>query len=260
MNSGRNWGRLVCAVALPLAVLAYFYGPALAIYYNVKQNVKEDPSFARVPEPLSTNKTAQAAGQKLELYGVEFQVPWSGKVQRKELKRLVRVQFQDGQFVLMFDPSQRVDRIKVLHENGRGYQAERMFGSDVMRSNYALMNAVLRVTPKDISPWMPRVQLVRNSVFLMLKEAELANTQTGLFQFQNERLKGFQRGDPSKSPVVDLDAFDEEDREYDMFVGTTKGTSGLVSQEDINLILSTLKPMQPIPQLEQKSPAASGTN
>ena len=226
----------------------------------MRRNAKEDPSLARVPEPLPTQRIAQAVGQKLTLYGVEFQVPWSGKAQVKELKRLVRIQFQQGQFVLLSDPSHGLNRIKVLKENGRSQEVERVWGSDAVRSDYALMNAVLHVTPKDITLWMPRIQLVRNSTFLMLKTAELANTQTGLFQYQNERVRAFQKGDPAKSPSVVLDAFDDADREYLIFVGRTTGTNGLVKQEDINLILSTLKPVQAIPQADQKRQTSSGTN
>src|SRR5215472_2922135 len=163
-----KWGSVVCGVAFPLAVLAYLYAPPLALYYNVRRNAKEDPSLARVPEPLPTQRIAQAVGQKLTLYGVEFQVPWSGKAQVKELKRLVRIQFQQGQFVLLSDPSHGLNRIKVLKENGRSQEVERVWGSDAVRSDYALMNAVLHVTPKDITLWMPRIQLVRNSTFLML--------------------------------------------------------------------------------------------
>lgn len=142
----------------------------------------------------------------------------------------------------MFDPVQRVDRIKIMHENSRDEKVEKVFGSDAMRSNFALLNTVLNLTPKDISLWMPRIQLTRNCVLLMLKGGELAGTETGLFRFQNERIRGFQKCDPARSPSVVLDAFDYADREYLIFVGRTNGTNGLVRQEDINLILSTLKP------------------
>jgi len=109
--------------------------------------LREDPSLARVPEPLPTSQTAQAAGQKFALYGVEFQVPWGSTL--------------------------RVDRIKVLHENSRGQEPERLFGSEAMRSNYALVNEILRVTPQDISLRIPRIQLVSTSTPLM---KTIANT------------------------------------------------------------------------------------
>src|SRR5438046_10757184 len=101
---------------------------------------------------------------------------------------------------MVFDPSAPFDRIKVLAANSPGHDSERVFGREALRSNYAFLSAILNVTPRDISPWMPRAQLVRNSVFLMLKRAELASTQTGLFRFQNERVKGFQPGDVATSP------------------------------------------------------------
>lgn len=243
MNSRGKWGLLVCGVALPLAILAYFYGPAFVIYYKVKNTIKNDPLFARVPEPLPTKNISQPSGQKLAFFDVEFQVPWSGEGRVKQWQKVARIEFPDGQFVMFFDPLTRVDRIKVLAENSSRQDSEKVFGREAMRSNYAFLNAILNATPKDISWRMSRVQLVRNSVFLMLKGGELANTQTGLFRFQNERVKGFQKGDPAKLPSVVVDAFDGADREYLIFVGRTTGTNGLVMQEDINLILSTLTPL-----------------
>lgn len=231
------------SVVLPLAALGYFYGPALVIYYRVKTTSKSDASFGRVPEPLSTANVAPSS-QKLTVFGVELQVPWGGEPQIKQWQKMERMQFADGQFVMLLDPSTMVDRIKILAETSPGHDAEVVFGKEAMRSNYAFLNAMLNVTPKHISLWMPRVQLVRNSVLLMLKGAELTGTQTGLFRFGNETVRGFQKGDPAKSPAVVLDAFDDADREYLIIVGRTSGTNGLVKQADINLILSTLKPMR----------------
>lgn len=251
LRNERSW--LVCVGVLALGIFAYVYGPAIELYYLTKRAVKDDASLMRVPVPVTTSKATQPAGKAFVFFGVEFRVPWGGEAQVKQWQKLARIQFPEGQFVLLFDPSQRVDRIKALTESGQSHVSERVFGRDSMRSNYAMVSAILNVAPKDISLWRPREQLVRNCIFLMLKPTELTNAKTGLFQFQNQRIKGFQKGDPAKSEVVDLDAFDDRDREYQIIVGTTKGTHGLVSQEDINLILSTLEFVQANPQVDRKS-------
>ena len=260
MNSRSKRGWLVCAGLLGLAIFAYDFGRAIELYYLTKRAAKDDASLVRVPVPATTSRISQPAGKAFAFFGVEFQVPWGGEPKLKQSQLSARVQFPEGQFVLLFDPSQGVDRIKVLTESGAGRYSERVFGSDAMRSNYAMVNSLLNVTPKDISLWMPRVQLVRNCIFLMLKPTELVNTETGLFQFQNQRMRGFQKGDPAKSEAVDLDAFDADDREYKIFVGRTKGTHGSLRQEDINLILSTLKFTRPTPQADKKSDGSSATN
>ncbi len=259
MNIRRKGAWFGCAGLLGLALFAYVYGPALVLYRVTKREVKDDASLARVPEPVPTNKIAKAAGRAFSFFGVGFQVPWNGEPEVKQWQKVARIQFPEGQFVMLFDPSSRADRIRVLGENGRGLQVERVFGRDAMRSNYALVEAVLKVSPKDISLWMPRVQLVRNCVFLMLKKAELANTETGLFRFQNQTTRGFQKGDPAKSDAVAVDVFDNDDLEYSIIVGRVKDTKGIVSQEDINLILATItaKPVrtQPDNKSEASSPA-----
>lgn len=69
MKSRGKWSWFY-GVALPLAILAYLYTPALVLYYKVKHNVRQNPSFACIPEPLPTSEIAQTASQKFALYGV----------------------------------------------------------------------------------------------------------------------------------------------------------------------------------------------
>jgi hypothetical protein len=75
----------------------------------------------------------------------------------------------------------------------------------------------------------------------MLKTPELSRAESGLFRFQFGGLRGFQKGDPAKTSVVDLDVFDENDRELKIFMGRTKGTEGIIRQEDVNTVLSSIR-------------------
>jgi hypothetical protein len=71
-------------------------------------------------------------------------------------------------------------------------------------------------------------------------------------------LRGFQKGDPHTSNIVMIDAFDHSDREYQVWVGKTLGTQAIVTQEDINAILSTLGTSPGAqPEGEEEQPAIS---
>jgi hypothetical protein len=87
---------------------------------------------------------------------------------------------------------------------------------------------------------------------------ETVGTQTGLYFFQSGRLQGFQKGDPRKTDLVIVEAFDDSDREYEFWVGRTSGTQAVVTQEDINAILSTLEALPgALPERQEEVPAIS---
>ena len=218
--------------------------------------VRTEPLLSIVPRPLVTDALAAHTSAPLSYFSVEFRAPWTGDVQVKQYKSTVRIQFPEGQFIMFSDPSQGIDRIKSLRENRQG-DPERVFGSQAMRSNFAFVQTTLRLTPKDITLWRPRVQLVRNCVMFGLKLAEIGGTETGLFQFQFGSSKGFQKGDPEKAAAVTLQVFDPSDREFSIFIGRTKGTDGRVRQEDINSVLASIRYMNDFRPSDGESESSS---
>ena len=139
-----------------------------------------------------------------------------------------------------------------------GRDISEVYGRDVVKSNYLFLHAILYLTPDQISLFSGRKALVRDGVFLQLKHAEVMGAQTGLYRFQLGRLQGFQKGDPQKADCVIIDAFDDSDREYEVWVGKTRGTQAVVTQEDINAILSTLEALPGAqPERQEGEPAIS---
>jgi len=168
--------------------------------------------------------------------------------------------FNLGQFIVLFDPTRRVNRVKVSTDFAlaKGRDITEVYGRDVMKSNYAFLHAILYLTPDQISLFSGWKRLVRDGIFLQLKHMELAGAQTGLYCFQLGRFRGFQKGDPHKSDIVIIDAFDDSDREYEVWVGRTRGTQAVVTQEDVNAILSTLEALpRAQPERQEGQPAIS---
>ena len=233
----------VCSALLALFVFASFHGPSIAYFYSSWKLSGEDTLLRTVPRPLAILGLSKLSSPQLSYYGVRFETPW-GKVSRLQQEQsLVRLQFDNGQFVLLFDPLKRLNRLKVSRDSAlaKGRDIKEVYGRDVTKSNYAFLHAILYLTPDQISLFSGWKRLVRDGIFLQLKHMEVLGAETGLYSFQFGSLRGFQKGDPQKADVVLIDAFDDSDREYEVWVGKTKGTKAVVTQEDINAILSTLE-------------------
>jgi hypothetical protein len=153
------------------------------------------------------------------------------------------VQFEDGQFVLVFDPAGRPNRVQISKAAAlsMGRDITSVYGPDSMHSNYDFLHAILYSTPAEVSIFSGWNKFVRDGIFIQLKHFEVIGTQTGLYDFEMGKLHGFQKGNPQQSNLIAIDAFDDSDREYEVWIGQTAGTHGTVSQEDINAILASIQ-------------------
>jgi hypothetical protein len=251
---------LAVGVLLALFVFLAFHSSSIAYFYYSWKLSREDTFLRVVPRPLATSSVSKLSSTQLSYYGVKFETPWKQVSSVQQASSLVRVQFDDGQFVVLLDPAKRINRLKVSRDSAlaKGRDISEVYGRDVMKSNYAFLHEILYLTPAQISLFSGWKRFVRDGVFLQLKHMEAAGAQTGLFCFQSGRLQGFQKGDPHKADVVIIDAFDESDREYEVWVGRTIGTQAVVTQEDINAILSTLEALPGArPEHQEGEPAIS---
>ncbi len=85
--------------------------------------------------------------------------------------------------------------------------------------------------------------MVGNAVLLILKQIWVPRMNTGLYSFQTEWFRGFQSGDPARVNVVIIEAFDRQDREVELWIGSEKQANNKPSQEDINRVLYSLHPI-----------------
>ena len=228
---------------LALCAFASYYSSSIAYFCYSWKLSREDALLRIIPRPLGTLGLSELSSPQFSYYGVNFETPWGKVSSVQQRSSLVRLQFDEGQFVLLFDPIRRLNRVKVSSDIAlaKGRDISEVYGRDVMKSNYAFLHAVLYLTPEQISLFSGWKRLVRDGIFLQLKHMEVVGAETGFYCFQLGRLKGFQKGDPHKSDIVTIDAFDDKDREYEVWVGKTKGTRGVITQEDVNAILSTIE-------------------
>jgi hypothetical protein len=252
----------VLAVGVLLALFFFLASRSSSIaYFYYSWKLSHEDTFLRVvPRPLATSGVSKISSPQLSYYGVKFETPWKQVSRVQQESSLVRVQFDGGQFVVLFDPTKRVNRLKISTDAAlaKGRDVSEVYGRDAVKSNYAFLHAILYLTPDQISLFSGWKRFVRDGAFLQFKHMEAVGAQTGLFCFKSGRLQGFQKGDPYRADIVILDAFDDSDREYEVWVGRTRGTQAAVNQEDINAILSTLEALPGAqPERQEGEPAIS---
>jgi hypothetical protein len=125
----------------------------------------------------------------------------------------------------------------------RGADIRDVFGDQATGSNYAMRSKILYLTPRDLRLFSSPQQMVANSILLNLKKIWTGAAKGGLYSFQTEWLRGFQEGGPAQNNVVTIYAFDKQDREIELFIGTEPHASGKLSQADINRIFFSLRPV-----------------
>lgn len=109
-------------------------------------------------------------------------------------------------------------------------------------SDYDLVRSILYATPAQLSLVFPRKRAISAATFLMIKQTEILGAETGLYSFQIANLSGFQKGDPSRTRNVQVEAFDGADREYKFVFGCMPGSDLGFKQKDVNRVLQTLRP------------------
>ena len=235
---------------------ASFHTESIAYFCVSWKLAHEDPLLRVKPGPLPTLVRSTAVDQALSYFHINFKTPWKKVVSVKQSSFFSRVQFEDGQFVLVFDPAKRPNRVQTSKAAAlsMGRDITSLYGSDVMGSNYNFLTAVLYLTPAEVSIFSGWNKFVRGTIFIQLKHFEVFGAQTGLYYFATDKLRGFQKGDPQRSNLITVDAFDEGDHEYEVWFGQTTGTHGTISQEDINAILDSIQ-MDDQPRVTTQRPS-----
>jgi len=238
----RRTSSIVCCTLAAISLVVLFHTDSIAYFLYSWKLCREDPLLRVTPGPLPTLGTSTVKPPSPTYFGVSFKTPWEKVFNVKQWKTFARVQFEDGQFVALYDPTTAPNRINISKAAAltKGRDITEVYGRDAMHSNYDFLHAVLYVTPDQLSLMSGWNRFIRNMVFINLKHWELVGDRTSLYYFQVNELRGFQKGDPQKSDLVIIDAFDDGDRECQLWIGKTKRTHGAVSQEDINAILSSI--------------------
>jgi hypothetical protein len=223
--------RILITLVIIFAVLCWVC-PAVVVYF-----AKTAPAVTRVvPTELKDVSTSLAPGRKLSYFGYEFEVPWSdldeSKTQVLENKsnlNTVWLCFRSGlKLFVVITPRERAV------------------------PDYALLKRAYEITPDQVLYW-PLIEGwgYQDAHLLLAKWAFLQGishpgggsnpAESGIFNLQTQRYKGFQYGDSQGRPdVLELRVYSDDSRVDIKFLQGGYDEPTGITQPEINRIVQSL--------------------
>ena len=231
-------------VCILTCVLLLTYGSPAGLLLFTKWEFRNHSELWTVPVPLPATPVERAARRSFSYFGYEFESPWTEVKLERKLDSIAILNFTNGCTTAIFSPVSGSSALETMKETAleRGSDLASLFGREAARSNYALRSKILNLTPGDLRLSWNRGEMAGNSVLLVLKGIWAPKTPGGLYSFQTDWVHGFEIGDPAKTDVINIEAFDEHDNQVNLLIG-----SGIrlatPFQQDINVVLNSLRPV-----------------
>jgi hypothetical protein len=215
---------------------------------HTKREFQNSPEVWIVPKPLTSGPIASSTAKAsvVSYFGYQFESPTPEVKEERKAEAVVVLNFSDCAGVAIFKP-QPEGRMTSIIQRGPPEVSRFMkdvYGKETVSSDYALRRAILNTTPRDLSPFARRGQIVRNSVLLTLKGAESQRFKNGLYSFDSPSMRGFLEGDVALDKDVVIEAFDHQDQLLTLVVGAKPGKA-CFGQPELNRIIFSLRPVPP---------------
>jgi hypothetical protein len=226
-----------------LVVLFSLLGPPIGIFVFARWLAHKDPGVTVAPTPLMDYSVAQSQNA-LSYRGFQFQVPWPGPVHEKMGQSgPVMLSFESGQALVLFTPPNQGFFTEIAQDKSMGGDNLPLVMGDLMRlSPHDQYAAMLGTTPSSIRAFGPRRIAVRDSMILVFKGISLGpELESGVYSIDLPDRRGFQIGNPEKSPQVELEIFGDKFRAE--FVCLTPKNGPRLTQAELNLIATSVHPV-----------------
>lgn len=234
-----SWKRVFLLLALILGGI-WLAGWLFEPWYFAREISRDNSALKVKPERSVITTAAKLAPERLRVFEYSFQTPWEQIAKRRDSRSVSIISFNGGPTIMAFDPGELTSLSSALRTNAKKLRS--VFDSRALSSAYNWMEAELNATPDDIR-WWDRTGNVRAAVLLGLKQVEVLD-DSAIFRIGNNEMHGFQFGDPAKPPYrVKLELFDVNDRRYEIIISSIHPNVLPVTQEDINAIVASLKPI-----------------
>lgn len=260
---------ILVAVIIIVAVYSTTFGMQTLQWIDAHRWAAADPWLKDVPQPIAaTESTATAApapsaavaismkasgakGAKavdepkstvLTAYAYAITVPWTAKNNEKPSPGGAEFRFDSGQVVVFGDPEAQLDTLHILRDTPTSEYAaySAIFNDGSISTNYALYKAVYGVSPSQISPFMNYNAAQRDRILLLTKLSFGFDLEKPIYSFDFGKIKGFQFGDPATSPVA-IRAFNSLDKQFRFIFTVASGSSGQITQDNINKAMQSLQ-------------------
>lgn len=211
----------------------------LAPWLTARELAKDQPGIELAPTPLPDRSLATLSGERIERFGLSFQLPWKPIDSDRQLKEIAVVQSKSGGSITIHDPSSALGTNSLTRIWVTAIPA---LNQPSLRSNYALMSAAMEARPERVKWWKTREQNTKDLSLLLMKSFAL-QTDGPLYLLGSGELRGFQQGNPSMAPYrVKLDIFDSADLHYEIGIDPAWNQGPAITQAEINAMVATMRP------------------
>jgi hypothetical protein len=231
-----------------IAGYSLFYGLQTMTSINTRHWGSMEPSISVTPQDLYQKTTPAAATTHIEIYNYQCDAPWKGPAQTEVAADFTDFKFSSGALLRAYMPESQADALKTFKGDTPAEQRniDAAFGAHPFDSNFDLYAAIYGASPAQVSSFMSRGDASRISTLLLWKLNFDMALPGGIYRFDFGATRGLQFGSPDQAHAVMVRAFGVQDRQFELMILMRAGASEKLTQNDINLILASLKPI-PLP-------------
>ena len=239
---------ILLGVLMIVAGYSVFYGLQTITLLNARHWGSFEPSLYDTPHDMDLKSTPAAQKTHVEFYNYQCDLPWKGPAETAVGEDATDFKFPSGAFVRVYLPEAQVDNLKTFKGETPEEQRriDNMFGAHPFSSNFDLYSAIYDASPAQISAFMSRGDAQHVSALLIWKLNYDTVLPGGAFRFDAGAVRGMQFGTPEQAHVVVVRAFGVQDRQFEFLILMRAGAAAKLEQNDINLIVASLKPI-PLP-------------
>jgi hypothetical protein len=247
-----RWKRILLWVVLVGVfggVYVWLFGVQTATAIMVRYKFRKLPDVAKTPESLSDLSVSSVPHQVVDYFGYELELPWDDvdETRSKTIGKIQVTAFRSGNafWFSTFPPRDFVNGImRTANLDQREFRE--LYGEAASESDYAFKDEMLRLTPSEITPFMPQSRAISSSMLLLIKAMSMPNTVSGIFVVQTRDFKGFQFDSPQARPSkINEELFSSEAGIDIIFIH--KAGNPTISQSEINRVIQSIHKAQSQP-------------
>jgi len=198
-----------------------------------------DPELDLIPSSLADTSIATLPGERIERFGVSFQLPWKQVDHESARNSNVVLSSMEGGTIMFENPSSDHGSVDLIHALAKSAPD---LTPEMRRSLCDLQRAAMGTKPDQVKWWKIPSQNARALDLLFLKEVIKPKSSGTLYSISAGGICGFQRGDPSIAPyLVKLELYDTADRHYRIWISSNR-EGPIITQPEINAIVASIQP------------------
>jgi len=265
-----RWKRTLAVIAVVVisgATYLWFFGPQTFFALQSRKWGRQIPIVKSVPAELRDLSVSKAPGREISFMGVAFDVPWNDVDEKKS--RVVGswafIIFRSGTSIILCIGKPKGFMNNMFRDKIASPELfTRLYGPDVLNSDYSLKKAIFQTTPSDITLLTPSGRAAGLSSVLIIKAIMPPTTDWAIYNIQTTGMRGFQLGDPIRRPKKMSLELDGDEVEIEINIDQrAPGPTPAITQSEINRVIQsvhTTKNARPILSFDPREEILSKLN